>query len=116
MPSRTATRIAIPILLAGLLVAVEAAAQQTGSPDAAAQPGEPPDAAACVGAGAIVDGQRQPPTPAEVKAREESPACRGQTTGVPDVDSSAKAGSELDQIYGKLMRIDRSQTPGANGQ
>jgi hypothetical protein len=103
MSSRTATTVAAPILLAALLAAVEAVGQQ---PD-------PPDAAACVGGGAIVGGQRQPPTPEEVKARESSPACRGTAGGVPAVDSSPQAGSELEQIYGKLMRIDRSQIPSA---
>jgi hypothetical protein len=115
MLNRRTSAIAIPILLAALLAAVEAAGQQGGPSDAA------PDAAACVGGGAIVGGERQPPTPAEVKARETSPACRGQEGAAPTVDSSRQAGRELDKIYRKLMRIDGSQgdggqAPGAAGQ
>jgi hypothetical protein len=111
MPSRTSTVVAIPILLAALLTAGAAAAQQPG----------PSDAVSCVGEGAIVNGERQPPTPAEVKARETSPACQSQEAGVPSVDSSPKAGRELDQIYSKLLRIERHQSPedqdpGAAGQ
>jgi hypothetical protein len=106
MLNRTTFAIAIPIQLAALLAAVEATAQQPGPSDAA------PHAAACVGAGAIVGGERQPPTPAEVKARESLPGCRGQEGSVPTVDSSPQVGSKLDKIYGKLMRIDRSQGDG----
>jgi hypothetical protein len=103
--TRTASAIAIPFLLAALLAAVEAAGQQPAPPDS------PPDAAACVGGGAIVGGERQPPTPAEVRARQTSPDCRSEASGAPTVDLSPKAGSELDQIYGRLLTIDRDQNP-----
>jgi hypothetical protein len=106
MLNRTTSAIAIPILLAALLAAVEAAGQQPGPSDAA------PDAAACIGAGPIVGGERQPPTPAEVKARQTSPACRAQEGAPPTVDSSPQVGSKLDKIYRKLMRIDARQGDG----
>jgi hypothetical protein len=93
--------IVIPILLTALLAAVEVAAQQAGSA-----------AAACVGGGAIVGGERQPPNPAEVKARETSPECSNQERGAPGVDFSPQVGNKLDKIYRKLMRIDRSQSGG----
>ena len=73
MQSRTATGIVIPILLAAMLAAVDASAQQQpdqggdASQQAAPQQAGPPDTSSCVGSGAIVDGQRQPPTPDEVK-------------------------------------------------
>jgi hypothetical protein len=101
--------ILMPVLLAALLVAVGAAAQQTGP--AASAPGE----AACIGDGPIVDGYPRPPTPAEVEAREASPACRNDEKGAPSVDFSPQAGDKLDKIYRKLLRIDRRQGDGGGG-
>jgi hypothetical protein len=101
-------KILIPVFVA-LLVAVDAPAQQTGPAVSAS------GAAACVGDGPIVDGYPRPPTPAEVKAREASPACRSDERGAPSVDFSPRAENKLDKIYRKLMRIERSQGDGGGG-
>ena len=102
MLNRRTPAIAIPILLAALLAAAEATAQQPS-------PSDSPTAAPCVGRGAIVDGERQPPTPAEVKARQTSPACRDEVKGAPMVDFSPRVGNRLDKIYDKLQRIERNE-------
>jgi len=101
--NRASSAIAVPILLAVLLAGLDAAGQQK-SPAASV-----PDGASCVGSGPIVNGRPQPPTPDEVWARQNSPDCRGQVQGAPDVDFSPHAADKLDKIYRKLERIDRSQ-------
>jgi hypothetical protein len=87
--------------------------------DAGAQQASPAPsgAAACIGAGPIVGGYPAPPTPGEVRAREDSPACRDEEQGAPSVDFSPQAGHKLKQIYRKLQRIDHSQGDSeGNGQ
>jgi hypothetical protein len=103
MLNRAKSEIAIPIFLTALLAAVAAAGQPAGPPT------PPPGAVARAGEGPIVDGWRRPPTPAEVKAREASPDYRSQVRGAPGIDFSSEAGDKLDEIYRKLMHIDRDQ-------
>jgi hypothetical protein len=81
----------------------------------AANMGAPPP---CFKDDAIVDGQRRPPTPAEVAARESSPSCSGEP--IPhEVDHSAKAGRKLDKIYNNLEKqiqdMDGGTDPGSGG-
>jgi len=98
----------VPVLVVALLADVDAGAQTSPAPSGAA---------ACIGAGPIVGGYPEPPTPGEVRAREDSPACRDEERGAPSVDFSPQAGHRLNQIYHRLKRIDRSQRDSlGNGQ
>src|ERR1700761_2151321 len=97
----------VPVLVVALLA--DAGAQQK-SP-------APSGAAACIGAGPIVGGYPEPPTPGGGRAREASPACRDGERGAPSVAFSPQAGHRLNQIYHTLKRIDRSQGDSlGNGQ
>jgi hypothetical protein len=109
MPSKSVRIIVAAVALATL--AHQATAQQLAANMGAA-------ALPCFKDDAIVDGQRRPPTPAEVTARESSPSCSAEADPH-EVDHSAKAARKLDKIYDNLEKqmqdMDDGTDPGSGG-